>query len=632
MRIAAVTLSCLSPVLALAIAGCSLSPTAGPSAETGIALRGNVHGGQQPVAYAHVYLFAANTTGYGQPSVSLLHATSTGNADSVGAYVLTNPGGDFDITGDYSCTPNTQVYLLALGGNPGAGLNSGSGIMAILGNCPSSGNFASTITYIIANEVSTIAAAYAMSGYATDALHVSSSGTPLAQIGIANAFANAANLASLSGGNALTSTPAGNGTVPTRTINTLANMLAACINTSGPESAGCTTLFGNALSAGTTGSAPTDTASAAINIAHNPAANVATLYNLPAPTAPFSPSLATPPSELTLTLNFKGGGLDEPTSVAVDGLGQIWATSVANGAVTLLSSAGAPISPNGGFSGGTASPVSVAIDHRGNAWVADALTSSVTEYSSSGALVSPVPLGYTGGGLNVPEGVAIDATGNAWVASYQNAVSEFSASGTAISSALGYTGGGLNGPGGIAIDRDGAVWIPNTSLSGISGVSKFSAAGAPLSPVNGFLGGGVKRPFAIAIDAGGNAWVANLSGSSLSKFASTGSPLSGSNGFTGGGLYLPFALAIDGAGNPWVANYGNNTVSEFSSTGTALSPDTGLAAGSLVSPQAIAIDLSGNVWVANGFADSLTEIVGAAAPVVAPLAVAIKNNMLATRP
>ena len=64
-----------------------------------------------------VYLLAANTTGYGQPSVSLLRATSTGYASSLGAYVPTAADGSFTISGDYSCTPNTQVYLYSLGGS-----------------------------------------------------------------------------------------------------------------------------------------------------------------------------------------------------------------------------------------------------------------------------------------------------------------------------------------------------------------------------------------------------------------------------------------------------------------------------------------------------------------------------------
>ena len=66
---------------------------------------------------------AANTTGYGAPSISLLNANATGYSDSIGAYVLSDTGGGFSITGDYSCSASQQVYLLAVGGDAGAGDN-----------------------------------------------------------------------------------------------------------------------------------------------------------------------------------------------------------------------------------------------------------------------------------------------------------------------------------------------------------------------------------------------------------------------------------------------------------------------------------------------------------------------------
>ncbi len=271
--------------------------------EAGPAIRGNVHGGQQPVVGAHIYLFATNSTGYGIASISLLNASATGNSDSIGAYVTTGSDGSFTITGDYACTSVDQVYLYALGGNPGAGPNSAAGFLATLGSCPASGNFLGTIPYIWVNEVSTVAAAYAMAGFATDATHVSSSNTPLAQVGIQNALANAANLAVISTGATLATTPAGNGTVPQTTINTLANIIASCVNSTGPSSTACSTLLANAESGGSTGTAPTDTATAAINIAHNPRANTPVLYGLqPELGAPFQPALGSAPADFTISL------------------------------------------------------------------------------------------------------------------------------------------------------------------------------------------------------------------------------------------------------------------------------------------------------------------------------------------
>jgi hypothetical protein len=122
----------------------------------------------------------------------VISATETGTSDSVGPYVATGSNGAFSLTGDYSCSSGQQLYMYVLGGT-----NAAAGLMAVIGSCPASGSPAIAVAV---NEVTTIAAAYALAGFATDATHVSSSGTALAQVGIANAFANAANLANVSTG------------------------------------------------------------------------------------------------------------------------------------------------------------------------------------------------------------------------------------------------------------------------------------------------------------------------------------------------------------------------------------------------------------------------------------------------
>ncbi len=222
-------------VSTLFLTGCSsFQTTASSSLAQGAAVQGRVHGGRQAIVGAHIYLMAANTAGYGGASVSLLDGNATGQSDSIGAYVLTDAQGGFSISGDYSCTSTQQVYLLAVGGDTGAGNNPSSALMAVLGQCPSGGtNFGTAVPFISVNEVTTVAGVYALSGYMTDMLHVSSSGTALANVGMANAFVTAANLANISNGTANATTPAGNGTVPQAKINTLANILTACINSDG---------------------------------------------------------------------------------------------------------------------------------------------------------------------------------------------------------------------------------------------------------------------------------------------------------------------------------------------------------------------------------------------------------------
>jgi len=179
------SLACLVCVL---LTGCTLSTTAPSSPEVGAgaAITGRVMGGQQPLVGAHVYVLEANTTGYGgsgiaasssNKSISLLtNVAGSTTLDTNGGptngdyYVTTGAGGAFSITGDYTCTLNSQVYLYSVGGDSGSGPNSAAGLLAA-GNCPSGGSFPSSL-YVVMNEVSTIATAYSMAGFATDALHI----------------------------------------------------------------------------------------------------------------------------------------------------------------------------------------------------------------------------------------------------------------------------------------------------------------------------------------------------------------------------------------------------------------------------------------------------------------------------
>jgi hypothetical protein len=242
-----------------------------------------------------------NNASYGSPSVSLLNSATGNPSDSIGYYALTGEYGGFSIADDYTCTPGHHVYLYVRGGNSGgSGANSAIGLMASLGTCPQAGNFTSTEPFVFVNEVTTVAAAYAVAEIAADPTHVSRSGLPAAVTGVANA----ANLARVATGLANASLPSNRRTdVPQSKINTLANILAACVNTSGPTSAGCTTLFANARGRGATTDVADETAAAAINIARNPRANIAALYRLqPEVDAPFEPHLGSAPDDFTITL------------------------------------------------------------------------------------------------------------------------------------------------------------------------------------------------------------------------------------------------------------------------------------------------------------------------------------------
>lgn len=603
--------------LALIVTGCSLSPTVSPSPslsqDSGLAIHGKAYGGQQPVAGAHVYLYAAGTGGYGTAATSLLTSAANTTADgSSHYYVITDSNGNFSISADYTCTTGTGVYLYAVGGNSGGGANSAIGLMAALGACPTAHNFASATPFVFMDEVSTIAAAYAMAGYATDAMHVSSSGTTLAQTGIRNAFANAANLADISTGQALATTPAGNGTVPQTEINTLANILASCINSSSSLSTPCTTLFNNAKSAGSSGSTATDTATTAIYMAHNPAANITALYNLGTPTPPFAPALGSQPNDFTIAINFTGGGLNGSDGIAIDGSGNTWAAN-SDGSVSKFSSTGAVVSGSPFASGTSNSLYAIAIDDAGGVWGSDLNTNSVIKLDSTGTPVSGSPF-TSPGNMFAPYAIAIDGSGNAWITDYNsNDITELTSTGATVSGSP--FPAALDSPFAIAIDGSGNVWVPDNL---VGNVTKLTSAGAIVSG-SPFSGGGLSQPLAIAIDGSNSVWFTNNDGSnSVTKLTSAGAAASGSP-FTGGGLIDgPNADAIDGSGNAWFATGACDCLAELSNAGTAISGTNGYVSAYSAAGNGVAIDGSGNAWVLGSV--SVTEFIGAATPVVTPMA------------
>jgi hypothetical protein len=502
---------------------------------------------------------------------------------------------------------------------------------------------------------------------------VSSSGTALAQVGIKNAFANAANLAALSTGTALATTPAGNGTVPQAEINTLANILAACVNSNGTGPA-CTTLFANAESGGSTGTQPTDTATAAINMAHNPGANVAALYGLSTGNPPFAGGLSAQPNDFTVALNFTGGGINSPMAVAIDSAGNAWVSNRFSGAsvnsgagsVTEISSVGSFLSGPNGYTavasgstyGGVYYPFDLAVDRSGNAWIANFEGSGVTEISSSGATISPPygypPSGNPTGALGGSTGVAVDGLGDIWVVGFDDNVAKLSGSGSAISpvgaSGLnGYTGGGLVFPFGVAIDGSGDAWIANTT-SGTGGVTEFSRTGSVLSGATGYTGGGLDGPRGIAIDSSGNAWVTNYNGTNaVTEISNAGTILFAAG--LGNDVVSPEGVAIDGSGSVWVTSYARSLIAELSNTGATLSSalpgyawgvgyllpgaTQGVAYGSV----GVAVDGSGDVWIAGSAINTVAEFIGAATPVITPIAAGLPatptangTSNLGTRP
>jgi sugar lactone lactonase YvrE len=640
MRFRCLAASIPASALLCVLAGCSADFNPTSLSQTSLALTGNVHGGRQPISGAHVYVLAAGTGGNGGPSiapsaanasVSLLNTFSTGafpttfDAALNAYYVTTDAQGNFALTGEYACTAGQQVYLYTLGGKPdGITANASAALMAILGTCPASGTFATQTPYVVINEVSTIAAAYAFAGYASDATHVSSSGTALALTGIANAFSTAANLADISVGTGARSAPASiAGSVPQTEINALANSIAACVNSGGAASTQCSALFSNVKSAGATGTTATDTATVAINIAHNPSTAVATIFaNTAGIGTPFLPTLSVAPNDFTIQISFYSGTLGFPEYVAIDAAGNVWVVCYSSG-LSKYAPSGA-LAPGGGYytGGGMNHPIYIAIDATGNAWLANQTGGTVSKFSSTGVPANST--GFAGNNDLDPAGIAIDATGNIWVSNYgKNTLSKLDSSGNELAGSP-YVLTGLNQPWQIAIDGSGNVWSGNYNVNDIV-ESTSAGASAGTSP---FTNGSYSTPRSVAIGLGGTAWVANRSGNSITHVTPAGV---GTN-ITGGGINTPSDISIDGSGNAWVVNQFGNNLSEFSSTGATISPATGFKGVDMDQPYGLAVDGSGNIWIANASGDNLIEYVGIATPAITPIVTAVSTNAIGTRP
>jgi len=397
------------------------------------AIRGTAFGGQQPIVGASLQLYAANLTGYGSAAQPLLPANT----------ITTDSNGGFNITGQYTCpTPDAPVYLVATGGSTGGSAsNPNLTEMAALGSCSAlQANTSTTVSKI--NEVTTVAAAYALAPFMTGVAGMGTS--PVNTTGLNFAFADVNQLVdNATGRSPGTDLPQG-ASLPLTQLHALANSLAACVNSTGGtagDSTSCGTLFAAATPPG--GTAPTDIVSAVIDIVQHPGQNVAAIYALAAGNVPFHPTLTTAPNDWTLAVTYTGGSLSAPSAVAVDAGGNVWITNRGANTVTELAHSGAVLGTSSAVLSG---PAAVALDAAGDPWIANATANTLTHLSDSYAVT-----GNASGGLDIPAGLAIDPQGNVWVAnSGTTNLSEFTSTGLPLSG-NGFSGSGITNPLGIAI-------------------------------------------------------------------------------------------------------------------------------------------------------------------------------------
>ena len=654
--------------LSLALAGCGVAPMEEPTpVSLAAGPSGVVRGGQQPIGGALVQLMAPGITGYGSaPSVL---ATTNSSTDG---------GGNFTLPG-YTCpTPDELVYLQVSGGNPGSGTNSLVGLAALLGNCST----LSSSTHVVVNELTTVAAAYALAPFASVTAGGTAIGTSATNItGLNNAFYPANNLVSYSSVYATPTNALPGMVLPTNMLDTLGNILSSCVNSTGSTSNACTGLITN-TTVGTV--PPIDTFQAALNIALHPGTNVPALFGLASTSPPFAPAIAslTPPADFTLAIGYNGYTISNEGgyAVAIDAMGNSWVT--ANAPNTGGLGALMEITPNGQYTAGSGyqtptygviSFTGMAIDPSGVIWVAsnsDSLQPTTTDamigFHPNGSVFNQFPVTF-------PLGVVVDGNGDIWSSNWTTMYSSFQElqdqSGTYTNNAVTVTTAESNG-GAMCIgpmSRD--VWEVAAGYNQGSAVTMYDTSAQTQTTITPDAGGSYMT--GCAVDHAGNVWLADgTSFNGVEVYDNNGAlrhsyPIAGQNTATGQ-FNLLQDIALDGLGNAFVSIFvydqaGNGAATypgrlvELSSTGTVVSPAYGyqptsgapntggsglqpLTSNLLTSPGGIAVDGSGNVWLtgvdyyATGAANFVTEVLGIAAPVVTPKSLAVKNNAIASLP
>ena len=638
----------------LLLSGCGAGFDAAPAPVLGAssaAIQGHAFGGQQPIVGALVTIYEAGTSGYGAGAIQK-------------ASVSTDASGGFAFTsGAYTCTAaNSPMYLVVTGGNPGQGANANIALSAVLGSCSAAKSAVVTV-----NEVTTAATVLALGqfmgktlGAAGNAYVIggtcSGCATGTYNRGLVNAMTSTyPQLVNNATGTALATRTAGNQTTTTEAakINTIANILAACINSNGQTSTADTTsncgkLFSgvNATNAATR---PSDTLQAALQMQLYPYSNVANVYALQTATAPFT-GLSSVPNDWTVALSYTTSGFglgisQNTTSVLdIDASGNIWVPSNKAGAVGLAVFNPLTATFSGPYGGSNLTyPQYVALDQSSpaTAYVTDMASSRVngvgtTSFSAVNSFASSA---YTVGGP-----LSLDASNNILLAANTattHSLYTIKAGRTSLVQAVddfSDTFAPPATPNTVAVPlqvpfTNGYLYVGDTTTAcrlefspgAQQGQSDVYTTGTSSCVVGGMVP---------AVD--NNAYMTS-SNNTVCFYVPFETSFNRCSTFSS--LNVPKAIALDGANRFWIANSGNASVAAFnvsqstfvlSAIGSGYLHDANNG-NTLGVPYGLAIDGSGNVWVSNAScvatsstpcsatSFTLTELVGVAAPAITPL-------------
>jgi hypothetical protein len=250
-------------------------------------------------------------------------------------------------------------------------------------------------------------------------------------------------------------------------------------------------------------------------------------------------------------------------------------------------------------------PSSVAIDGAGNIYVCDNGNSAVRKVAATTGIITTVAgtlgrLGYTGDGgpatgatLNSPNGIALDLSGNLYIAdTANNAIRRVDAVTGIITTVAGVGSAGFNGDGiaasaaklnqpwSVTPAAGGVLYIADQGNNRIRMVDATGSISTVAGTGNGSFSGDtgpasqatLDAPANVAIDVAGNLYIADSGNNRIRKVSYAGGiistiaglnsqSLSGDGGpATSAGLYGPYTLALDGLGNLYIADVFHNRI------------------------------------------------------------------------
>ena len=675
-------------------AGCSNMSSTAPvvnSLSTAATLSGKVHGGNQPVIGATVTLWFA---GQGLSGSTAIKAATT-TTDNSGSFSFTKDtaGGHDGTTPNWSCPSGGSplVYVLSQGGNtqnngvPGQ-TNTAASFIALYGDCPT----ISGANFVYMSEVTTVATMATVAQFfnpADDTIKADSTGqqrlimlnlpnTVAILADAATGLANTSKTISAAGGGSIAPGVALTATPEAAKINTLANIVSACVNGATSADPACATLFSAAappipnttnLNGGVFPTA-TDTLQALYYIFTNPSnsntTNLSTLFGLqPAVGAPYVPSLSAAPTDWTVGISYASTGasgacgtgnfISSPTDINIDSLDNVWfGNAQTGGNLSAISAAGAPLfcvnfDAGASATGGTIDAnLAAPNNYNPNVWFAG--PSTMYRYNPNTKATLAFPVGVT------PLAITADGAGNVYftaVAGTTGSLYQLLGAASAAAAVAPVEISNTVGPNPARLMADnqsatpkatpGNIWVASGS-NFVSQVSPTAATGAGI--LNGFLTTPYAAPigtaYGLTIDAAGDIFASAIDTNVIFQLARSGttwSPAGGSWPFTAAtaGVSGPKGIAVDGRANTWIPNSASPSISEISFFGpNPLSPSTGFqkAPSYLNASNALAVDQAGNVWVAGTGNNFITEIVGGAVPLYQPYAVGIAVNRFQSIP